>query len=280
MGSTILNALLEEKIKGFINSFSNLSDKVFYDEETNKLIHPAEYGMFREQICKDFLHFLIPSNLQINQGFIINSKNEISTQCDIIIYDKNTTPLLENTDRQRFFPVETVCAVGEVKSTLSKTKFKETINKLAKINNIRCSLSESSIYKSANELFSPKINQTDNLITFIICQKLDFDLNDLPKEINAMYNDVEQNCKHNMILSINDGIFLYSKGNKIIPYSSINGESAKNALIAADENNMHIKIFASNIFLTSSSATIFFPEMGNYIDDTFNVEDISIIIEQ
>lgn len=43
----------------------------------------------------------------------MNSENKISTQCDIIIYDIN-----HKTENQKFFPIETVIAVGEIKSDL------------------------------------------------------------------------------------------------------------------------------------------------------------------
>ena len=116
MPNRIFEEILLEEIETFKNSFSNVSKKMFHDPETNKLIHSGEFGMYREAIAKKFLRFFVPVRLEIDQGFLLNSINEVSTQCDIVIYDKNVTPLIRSNELQRFYPVETVCSVGEIKS--------------------------------------------------------------------------------------------------------------------------------------------------------------------
>ena len=49
MSSKIFNALLDEKINLFINSFQSTSRNVFFDEESKKLRHPGEFGIYREK---------------------------------------------------------------------------------------------------------------------------------------------------------------------------------------------------------------------------------------
>ena len=39
-------------------------------------------------MAKDLLRKIIPRKLEIGDGFIITSQGGISTQCDLIIYDK------------------------------------------------------------------------------------------------------------------------------------------------------------------------------------------------
>jgi hypothetical protein len=107
--------------------------KNIFSNDNGKLIHPGEFGIYREAICKRFLEFIIPKKLSIDNGFLINTNNEVSTQCDIVIYDSKHTPLVQSNELQRFFPIETVCAIGEVKSTLSKAQLKETLLKLSKV---------------------------------------------------------------------------------------------------------------------------------------------------
>lgn len=43
--------------------------------------------------------------MDVSDGFIITSKNSISTQCDIIIYNSNTVPLISD-GIARMFPIE------------------------------------------------------------------------------------------------------------------------------------------------------------------------------
>src|SRR5690606_33809183 len=119
-------------------SYSGTSKELFYDTENKKLTHSLEFGLYRESICKDFLKFIIPSRLEIDDGFLLSTKNNnISTQCDIVIYDPTHTPLYETEKKQRFFLIETVVSIGEVKSKLTKDSLKKTINKLARIKSIR-----------------------------------------------------------------------------------------------------------------------------------------------
>ena len=66
----IFEQILIEKIEMFKMSFSNTAKKVFIDEE-GKLIHPGEFGSYRENICKEFLRYIVPSRLDIGQGFLM-----------------------------------------------------------------------------------------------------------------------------------------------------------------------------------------------------------------
>ena len=58
-------------------------------------------------------------------------KNSVSTQCDIVMYDKDTIPLIDN-GIAHFYPVEIVKGIGEVKSTLNKVEFTKALVKLAR----------------------------------------------------------------------------------------------------------------------------------------------------
>lgn len=69
MGSEILKSILDEKIELFRFAFEHTSKDVFYDDKQKKFIHPVEYGRYREEICKDFLHLIIPTSLEIVMDF-------------------------------------------------------------------------------------------------------------------------------------------------------------------------------------------------------------------
>ncbi|MBE7443339.1 MAG: hypothetical protein KF732_09580 [Flavobacteriales bacterium] len=269
----IYETLLKEKIEFFRDSFINVSKQMFWDDEKNKLIHPGEYGTYREFICKDFLKFLVPRRLKIDQGFIINT-DKISTQCDIIIYDANATPLIENNERQKFFPVETVCAIGEVKSKLSKKKFIETINKLAKNKRLGEHIKNPVFIKQESKNidyeFNPKEHPYDNIFSFLICEKLDFDIKNIEKEISSYYKSNEYYQRHNIILSIKDGVLLYydKEGNdKAYPIVGEKGEQIKNRFYySKKEEQTHIMKFAYYIFQGTSAASILYPQFDDYIN--------------
>lgn len=270
MPSDEFTKLIDEKIDIFINSFTD-SINIFKDEN-GRLYHAAEFGMYREQICRDFIKFFIPSNFGISTGFVINNHNERSTQCDIIIYDSTLTPIYEGNHKHRFFPAETIVAIGEVKSILTKKGLKDALKKLA---------SNKALGQYVNEWRTYKKNgigtHCNHIPTFLICQKLNFKINgdNVHDLIESLYNPEPycHNFKHNLILSIEDGLILYANGQEgecCVPVFDKNGESLLlGHIMGTIENNTQnqfIKKFVKNLFLLTAGKTIFVPDMDQYID--------------
>ena len=271
MSNSIFDSLLNEKIEQFKLSFTNTSHSVFYDKAKKKLYHAGEYGMYRESIVRDFFKFITPSNLSISNGFLINTKDKVSSQCDIVIYDPSLTPICEGGDKQRFFPVESSFLIGEVKSTISKQDFKVAINKLA-INKALGGevLHPCIIKKHPPGNFDPKINAYDSIASILICQKLDFDLSNIENEIDSWYDpEIEDQNKHNMILSIEDGLLAYYDPSCTLPYSLMNGKKLKNRFTYPDTNPLiHFKFFSSYMYMLCSSKTLLYPEVTDYMAQT------------
>lgn len=271
MSSKVFNAILEEKIDLFINSFRNTSRLVFFDDEKNRLIHSGEFGTYREKVSKEFLRFIIPQKYSISNGFIISSMDEISTQCDIIIFDSKTTPLIQSSELQTFFPVETVVAVGEIKSIMSKSDFKLAINKLSETKKIKSNILNPTIHIKRETAFNPKEILYDSIFTFIICEKLDFKLDEIEVELDSFYSDdTEYWNKHNLILSIEDGILHYNLNQgeeKLLFYApTFKGPTTHRfTKIKEDDKYFHFKNFVKGIIDGTSRSTILHPEMVNYM---------------
>lgn len=276
MPSNIFNTLLEEKIEFFIRGFCETAKQTFVNSE-GKLIHPGEFGNYRESCCKGFLRYFTPQSLSIEEGFIINTSDEVSTECDIIIYDKNNTPLIQSKELQKFYPVETVAAVGEIKSTLSKSKLKDALEKLSRVKAIRKSeITSGFINRKTSEGYDPINKPKDSLFTFLICDKFDFDLTDLAVTINNIYsNGIHPNHRHNLILSINDGMAAYysEKDDGIhlsIPYPIFYGQPVKTVVTDPTKDNDHIKSFASFMFMGVSGTTLIKPDITSYLMSKFS----------
>lgn len=282
MSSKIFDALLEEKIDLFINSFLGTSRTVFFDEETKRLRHSGEFGMYREKISYDFLKFIIPQKFSLGNGFIISNNDEVSTQCDIIIYDKSITPLIQSSEHQTFYPVETVVAVGEIKSTMSKNEFVTAINKLSKIKKIKADIKSPSYYYRRDNLgsFDPQNLLYDGIFTFIICEKLNFNLEDIENELNNMYEtDINHWNRHNLILSIEDGLLHYSinqSQDKLAFWApTFKGETSHRFTKKNETDKYHhFKNFAMCLFNGISFATVLFPEMVHYMKSFTGVNKI------
>lgn len=282
MSSKIFDALLEEKIDLFVNTFIGTSRTVFFDEETKRLRHSGEFGIYREKITHDFLKYIIPQKFSFGNGFIISNNDEVSTQCDIIMFDRSITPLIQSSEHQTFYPVETVVAVGEVKSTLSKTEFVTAINKLSKIKKIKSQLKSPTFYSRRDNLgsFDPQNVLYDGIFTFIICEKLNFKLEDIENELNEMYEkDVNHWNRHNLILSIEDGLFHYNinqPNDKLAFWApTFNGETSHRFTKKSETDKYHhFKSFAMCLFNGLSFATVLLPEMVYYMNSFTGVNKI------
>lgn len=205
MPSSIFTKIFDDNIKRFINDFGNMPRQLFYDEDEN-LFHPGEYGKFREEIIRRFFRTILYEGLTVSEGFIINMNNQHSTQCDIIIYDKSHTPILKDSN-EIFVPVETSVGVGEVKSTLSKMEFKSALRKLAKNKELKEYADGRIIKRGKPGNFDAKDNFCDQLFSFLICKKLDFKIDNI--DFEDIYEGIEHRNRHNLILSLEDGLFDY-----------------------------------------------------------------------
>jgi len=106
MPSSIFQALSTQKVDAFRATFATLSRELFYGKDEERLRHSAEFGAFRERLCADFLKLFLPTYLSIGSGFLINRDDKVSTQCDLVIFDPQYTPLVEDAERRRFFPLK------------------------------------------------------------------------------------------------------------------------------------------------------------------------------
>ncbi|MEZ5007523.1 MAG: DUF6602 domain-containing protein [Chitinophagales bacterium] len=293
MANWIFIELLEEKINELKHSF-NISDRIFRDEnKNNKLFHSSEFGSYREESCKEFLSFFVPKTYGIDSGFIITPNNEVSSQCDIIIYDKSNTPLIKSSGLQKFFPIETVVAVGEVKSTVNSVKeLDRYLEKLSKMKEYRKSLlyptyvkkekkMSESLGKEMKDKFNPNINPRDQITTFLICKNFNFDCNDLESKINE--KNIVAEDKHNMVLSLEDGLLAYECESEflkqydkmygveglpqkaIIPYPIKGINKFDSIYFSSDNTNKHIQAFVSYLYMQICHTTVLFPDIMHYI---------------
>lgn len=198
MASDILRKIIEQKVDVFASLFGNDANKLFKRDE--KLIHPLEYGMYRERCAKELLELVCNRNIAISDGFIISSENNVSTQCDIIMYQRDTMPVIDN-GITNFFPVEVVKCIGEVKSTLSKNELKNALVKMA--NNKKMFLERKGAQKPVYCW-----EERNEIVSFLICNNLDFNFEDL--DFDDIYEDIPDiRFRHNMILSLQEGLWLY-----------------------------------------------------------------------
>ena len=82
--------------------------------------HPGAKGDASEVDWVRFLKDHLPDRYRADKATVIDSTGATSDQIDVVVYDRQYTPLLYNQAGQIYVPAEAVYAVAEVKQTLSK----------------------------------------------------------------------------------------------------------------------------------------------------------------
>lgn len=159
MASDIFRSIVEQKIDVFASTFGDDANKLF--KRDDKLIHPLEYGMYRERCAKELLALICDKSTAISDGFMISSENHVSKQCDIIMYTRDTMPIIDN-GITNFFPVEVVKCIGEVKSTLNRSDFEKALIKMA---NNKKMFTE----RKGGQNPSMGFGERDEIVSFLIC---------------------------------------------------------------------------------------------------------------
>jgi len=197
MASSIFQTLVQRQIETFVQTFADDSSKLFRNQE-NKLFHPGEYGMYKEACLRNLLSTILSRKEAVSDGFIITSRDNHSTQCDILIHNASTMPLID-AGVAKFFPVEDVYAIGEVKSNLGKSDAVKALRKLSK--------NKMLVDDRINKKYSTNFLHEDTISTFLVCNKFEFDI--IILNFEEIYKDIKRKYWHNFILSLEDGLFFY-----------------------------------------------------------------------
>jgi hypothetical protein len=93
--------------------------------------HYGESGEEVEKIVLTFLNDYLPKRFRAGSGFILDSKNQLSRQCDVIVYDQLSSPIYRASENALIVPNHHVAAVIEVKSRLNKQQLQDAVDSIA-----------------------------------------------------------------------------------------------------------------------------------------------------
>ena len=100
-----------------------------------RAIPPKILGDYSETLLRDLIYKYIDKTVyEAKSGLIYDEKGEISTECDIIIYEKGKTPLFE-TKNLVIVNQKYVKFVFEIKSTLNSKNLTKTIKNFKTVKN-------------------------------------------------------------------------------------------------------------------------------------------------
>jgi len=162
---------------------------------------------------------------------------------------------LSNHGIAKFYPVEIVSGIGDVKSNLLISSLKDALLKLAK-NKI--------LFKNRDKVSADKVKKAlcQHLpISFLICQKIDGIESLNEKFFEDLYAEIPSQFQHNIILSLEDGIFCYEIDTKkfsanytlkmaTYTFPMLNNHKLKRKFVKSKKEDpyYHIFIFLSKIY--------------------------------
>ncbi len=292
----VIDILARRKAREFMCKYTEDSRGIFVDGN-GKLIHKSEFGEYRERIVKELLSCFLPTYYKFGEGFIVDRSNERTTQCDVVIYNGIETPRIETDDLRRFYPIETVYSIGEVKSKLSKTQLKEALLKLMEVKKIRNNEPVSTMpinpfnedlthekrhleisepeYRNKCEtitFWNPSFNEFQNVVSFLVCESINFGDEDILDVIADIYppSIADASRRHNFILSIEDGFISYNTSDdndKLVPYNFPNrGEIATSyRFVEPSDEGDHILAFLSSLVDAVSKNCIYKFDICSYV---------------
>lgn len=101
-------------------------------EKFRRLVkHAAEKGGLIEGVFRDALRRIIPEKIGVTSGFVVDAKDNISRQLDIILYDRMNTPRILYDGELSILPVECTYAAGEIKTNLQGSELSDCFEKCA-----------------------------------------------------------------------------------------------------------------------------------------------------
>lgn len=156
-------------------------------ERSRLSTHPVAIGENKEVAIYKQLEAVLPNGLAVGSGFVFDITGAVSGQCDIILYEKDFAIRcpINGDDRNCYYNVESVVAVGEIKSTITTKEYADCLKKFAQLIQLKrykhpnhnasmrkyfSSLSMVDVVdKTTNQL--PR-TQFDGIFKFICCEKL------------------------------------------------------------------------------------------------------------
>lgn len=232
--------------------FREISSQMISEfKKSGQVNHQGAKGAYRENALEDFLlDRRLPERYGIGSGEVVGPIQNVSKQCDLIIYDKlNGFSLLYQKNTQ-VYPIECVAGIIEVKSSLSKTEF---LTALENIKSVKSLVPNEITTTKVNEFISTNYKRP---LPFgaVFAYRLDGNsLESLEKNLSEWEKDVPKEFWPNVIAVLDEGlIFHYSDGLRNV-YSNSDLQKAICAGHISYKSDTLFKFYATLIDLCAST---------------------------
>jgi hypothetical protein len=105
--------------------------------KTTTIPNPTDVGGHLEGMISQLFKSYLPGKYGVNSGYILNKDLDVTKQQDLIIYDWIEGTNFSATEQYSVFPVESVYAAVEVKSTLSHKTLEDSSSNAKTVKQLR-----------------------------------------------------------------------------------------------------------------------------------------------
>lgn len=109
------------------------SMRVLLESNRETVPHPTAKGDRTELHWLEILRDYLPRRYSVEKAFVVDSKGRLSDQIDIVVYDRQYSPLLLNNKGTIYVPAESVYGVFEVRQTLDAENVAYAADKAASV---------------------------------------------------------------------------------------------------------------------------------------------------
>lgn len=98
--------------------------------------HPVAKGDAAEGVWLELLGSYLPQRYKVAKAFVCDSKGAFSDQIDVVVYDRQYSPLIFEMEGQRVIPAESVYAVFEAKQAIDAEQIAYAAKKIASVRSL------------------------------------------------------------------------------------------------------------------------------------------------
>lgn len=100
------------------------------------LQHPTSKGDASEQVWIDLLNRYLPKRYRAAKAFVVDSKGAFSEQIDVVVYDRQYSPLIFELKGQKIIAAESVYAIFEAKQSANRERITYTQDKAKSVRDL------------------------------------------------------------------------------------------------------------------------------------------------
>lgn len=106
-------------------------------KSSDRIVHCGDRGEVNEQLFIDLFRSYLPNRYTVEKAIVLDSKGNVSDSIDIVVFDRQYTPTLLDSDNHRYVPAEAVYAVFECKPTVNKQYLEYAARKAASVRRLK-----------------------------------------------------------------------------------------------------------------------------------------------